>query len=47
VAETERVRQLQNREAPRYDKQMAFMERLLFAAAANGSAGRQTGRSSN
>src|SRR6266516_986062 len=31
AAETERVRLLQDREAPRYDKQIAFFERLLFA----------------
>ena len=31
TAETERVRRLQDREAPRYEKQIAFFERLLFA----------------
>ena len=31
AAETERVRRLQDREAPRYDKQIAFFERILFA----------------
>ncbi len=31
AAETERVRQLQDREAPRYDRQIAFFERILFA----------------
>jgi len=31
AAETERVRRLQDREAPRYDKQIAFFERFLFA----------------
>ena len=31
VAETERVRQLQDREAHRYDKNIALFERLLFA----------------
>ena len=31
ASETERVRRLQDREAPRYDKQIAFFERLLFA----------------
>lgn len=31
AAETERVRGLQDREAPRYDTQIAFIERLLFA----------------
>jgi ubiquinone/menaquinone biosynthesis C-methylase UbiE len=31
ATETERVRRLQDREAPRYDKQIAFFERLLFA----------------
>jgi len=31
AAETERVRLLQDREAPRYDKNIAFFERLLFA----------------
>jgi ubiquinone/menaquinone biosynthesis C-methylase UbiE len=31
AAETERVRRLQDREAPRYDKQIALFERLLFA----------------
>src|SRR6266568_8619024 len=30
AAETERVRLLQDREAPRYDKNIAFFERLLF-----------------
>ena len=30
-AETERVRRLQDREAPSYDKHMALFERLLFA----------------
>jgi ubiquinone/menaquinone biosynthesis C-methylase UbiE len=29
-AETERVRRVQDREAPRYDRQMAFFERILF-----------------
>ena len=29
-AETERVRRLQDKEAPRYDRQMGFFERLLF-----------------
>src|SRR6266571_5180112 len=31
ASETDRVRRLQDREAPRYDKQIAFFERLLFA----------------
>jgi len=31
AAETERVRRLQDREAPRYDKQIALFEHLLFA----------------
>ena len=31
AAETERVRRLQDREATRYDKQIAFFERLLFS----------------
>ncbi len=31
AAETERVRRLQDREAPRYDKQISFFERVLFA----------------
>jgi ubiquinone/menaquinone biosynthesis C-methylase UbiE len=31
ATETERVRRLQDREAPRYDKNIAFFERLLFA----------------
>lgn len=31
AAETERVRQLQDRQAHRYDKQIALFERLLFA----------------
>ena len=30
AAETERVRLLQDREAPRYDRQIAFFERILF-----------------
>ena len=30
TAETERVRRLQDREAPHYDRQIAFFERLLF-----------------
>jgi ubiquinone/menaquinone biosynthesis C-methylase UbiE len=31
VRETERVRALQDKEAPRYDRQISFFERLLFA----------------
>lgn len=30
-AETERVRRIQDKEAPRYDRQMGFFERILFA----------------
>jgi ubiquinone/menaquinone biosynthesis C-methylase UbiE len=30
-AETERVRRLQDKEAPRYDRQISFFERILFA----------------
>jgi ubiquinone/menaquinone biosynthesis C-methylase UbiE len=30
-AETERVRRLQDKEAPRYDRQMGFFDRILFA----------------
>jgi ubiquinone/menaquinone biosynthesis C-methylase UbiE len=30
AAETERVRQLQDKEAPRYDRQISFFERVLF-----------------
>jgi ubiquinone/menaquinone biosynthesis C-methylase UbiE len=30
-AETERVRAIQDKEAPRYDRQMGFFERILFA----------------
>jgi ubiquinone/menaquinone biosynthesis C-methylase UbiE len=30
AAETERVRRLQDKEAPRYDRQMGFFERILF-----------------
>src|SRR2546422_10104367 len=30
-AETERVRRLMDREAPRYDRQMNFFDRVLFA----------------
>jgi ubiquinone/menaquinone biosynthesis C-methylase UbiE len=29
--ETERVRRIQDREAPRYDRQMVFVDRILFA----------------
>jgi ubiquinone/menaquinone biosynthesis C-methylase UbiE len=31
AAETERVRRLQDKEAPRYDRQMGFFDRVLFA----------------
>jgi ubiquinone/menaquinone biosynthesis C-methylase UbiE len=31
TTETERVRRIQDKEAPRYDRQMAFFERILFA----------------
>jgi hypothetical protein len=31
VRETERVRRLQDKEAPRYDRQMGCFERILFA----------------
>jgi ubiquinone/menaquinone biosynthesis C-methylase UbiE len=30
VAETERVREIQDKEAPRYDRQISFFERVLF-----------------
>jgi ubiquinone/menaquinone biosynthesis C-methylase UbiE len=30
TAETERVRRIQDKEAPRYDRQMGFFERILF-----------------
>src|SRR5215208_4547703 len=30
TSETERIRQLYEKEAPRYDRQMGFFERLLF-----------------
>jgi ubiquinone/menaquinone biosynthesis C-methylase UbiE len=30
AAETERVRRIQNKEAPRYDRQISFFERVLF-----------------
>jgi ubiquinone/menaquinone biosynthesis C-methylase UbiE len=30
AAETERVRRIQDKEAPRYDRQIAFFERILF-----------------
>jgi ubiquinone/menaquinone biosynthesis C-methylase UbiE len=30
-AETERVRRIQDKEAPRYDRQMGFFDRILFA----------------
>jgi ubiquinone/menaquinone biosynthesis C-methylase UbiE len=33
AAETERVRRVQDKEAPRYDRQMGFFERLLFSGA--------------
>jgi len=29
-AETERVRRIQDKEAPRYDRQISFFERILF-----------------
>jgi ubiquinone/menaquinone biosynthesis C-methylase UbiE len=31
TSETERVRRIQDKEAPRYDRQMGFFERILFA----------------
>jgi ubiquinone/menaquinone biosynthesis C-methylase UbiE len=31
VTETERVRRIQDKEAPRYDRQMRFFDRILFA----------------
>jgi ubiquinone/menaquinone biosynthesis C-methylase UbiE len=31
LAETERVRRIQDKEAPRYDRQMGFFDRVLFA----------------
>ena len=31
AAETERVRRSQDRNAPRYDRQISFFERILFA----------------
>jgi ubiquinone/menaquinone biosynthesis C-methylase UbiE len=31
VTETERVRRIQDKEAPRYDRQMGFFDRVLFA----------------
>jgi ubiquinone/menaquinone biosynthesis C-methylase UbiE len=31
LTETERVRRLQDKEAPRYDRQMGFFDRILFA----------------
>lgn len=31
ATETERVRRIQDKEAPRYDRQMGFFERILFA----------------
>jgi ubiquinone/menaquinone biosynthesis C-methylase UbiE len=31
VTETERVRRIQDKEAPRYDRQMGFVDRVLFA----------------
>jgi len=31
VRETQRVRRIQDKEAPRYDRQMAFFDRILFA----------------
>lgn len=31
LAETERVRRMQDKEAPRYDRQMGFFDRVLFA----------------
>jgi ubiquinone/menaquinone biosynthesis C-methylase UbiE len=31
VTETERVRRIQDKEAPRYDRQMGFYDRILFA----------------
>jgi ubiquinone/menaquinone biosynthesis C-methylase UbiE len=31
VSETERVRRIQDKEAPRYDRQMGFFDRVLFA----------------
>jgi len=44
AAETERVRRLQDREAPRYDRQIAFFERILFAGGREWVCGQARGR---
>jgi hypothetical protein len=35
ATETERVRRIQDKEAPRYDRQMGFFERVLFGGGGN------------
>ena len=42
--ETERVRHLQDKEAPRYDRQMRFFERVLFAGGREWACSRVQGR---
>src|SRR5215207_836458 len=47
LTETERVRRIQDKEAPRYDRQMGFYDRIRSLAAASGPAHASTARSSS
>jgi ubiquinone/menaquinone biosynthesis C-methylase UbiE len=42
--ETERVRRVQDREAPKYDRQMSFFDRVLFAGGREWACSRAEGR---
>jgi ubiquinone/menaquinone biosynthesis C-methylase UbiE len=43
ATETERVRRIQDKEAPRYDRQMGFYDRILFAGGREWACSRATG----
>jgi ubiquinone/menaquinone biosynthesis C-methylase UbiE len=43
VTETERVRRIQDKEAPRYDRQMGFFDRVLFAGGREWACSQVTG----
>jgi 2-polyprenyl-3-methyl-5-hydroxy-6-metoxy-1,4-benzoquinol methylase len=43
TAETERVRRIQDKEAPRYDRQMGFFERILFGGGRESACSRVRG----
>jgi ubiquinone/menaquinone biosynthesis C-methylase UbiE len=43
VTETERVRRIQDKEAPRYDRQMGFYDRILFAGGREWACSRVSG----